>query len=215
MSNTLVKSEWMRLNLPSIRKQRDKKVLGKGINDADYVVDPGKASGQRPCPAYQAWQRMLLRCYSQAFVLKNPTYKGVTVSDEWLTFSVFRKWWLSHVVDGWEIDKDLLKPGNKIYSADNCIFVPKWLNCFLNGHEASRGVLPIGVCFHKRERKYRAQIALGQGRQKQLGSFSLAEDAYEAWLNAKLDYAKSRKSEMDTIDCRIYPNVVRMIKAKR
>lgn len=215
MSIALVKSDWMRETMPSTRKLRTKLVLGWGINDADYVIDPSKTSGIGPCPAYQAWQRMLLRCYSEAFLLKNPTYKGVTVCEDWRKFSSFREWWTRNVADGYELDKDLLNPGNKVYSPDACIFVPKWLNTLANGHEAGRGELPIGVYFHKREKRYRAQVALCTGVQKTLGSFRTKEEAHSAWLDAKLKYASSRKSEMDAIDERLYPNIVTIIRGKK
>lgn len=215
MSCLLAKSDAMRASKPSSRFRGKRKVLGVGINDADYVVDPAKKSGIGVCPAYHSWLRMLMRCYSEPFLKNNPTYRGSSVCHSWLSFSYFREWWSSNVVDGWEIDKDLLHIGNKVYAPGNCIFVPKWLNTMLNGNESARGGHPIGVYFHKKEGKFRSQISLCSGTQKWLGSFTLEDDAYLAWLNAKLDYASSRKKEMDAIDVRIYPNVVSIIKGKR
>lgn len=211
MSELRAKSEWMRVNKPSNRKRGNRRMLGGAVNDSTYVVDPGKATGFTPCPAYKCWVRMLIRCYSAPFLLKNPTYYGVSVCEPWLIFSNFREWWLSNVVDGWELDKDLLHIDNTIYSPDKCVFVPKWLNRFLNDCAAGRGEWPIGVYYHKRDRKFRGQLSVDKGPQITLGSFSTAEEAHAAWLNAKLGVALSKKSDMDAIDLRIYPNVTAKI----
>lgn len=212
MSDLLSKSNWMRETMPAKRTRGKRLVLGVGLNDADYVVDPGKSNGVGKCPAYACWMRMLMRGYSRAFQSKNPTYFDVTVCDDWLVFSNFRAWWGSNVVDGWELDKDLLSPGNKQYSPKNCVFVPPWLNRTLNGRCAARGLLPVGVFFHKGKGKFRAQIALGDGRQKTIGDFSSADDAYAAWLSGKISYVTSRKQEIDAIDKRIFSNIIKIIK---
>lgn len=77
-------------------------------------------------PLYRVWQGMKQRCYCKTCRLY-PYYgaKGVTVCDEWLNSPVaFIQWALTH---GWEqgleIDKDILKEGNKIYSPATCKFV--------------------------------------------------------------------------------------------
>ena len=78
-----------------------KLVYGIGINDADYAVtewETIEVNGKRKkklvwgCPYYRTWKDMLRRCYSTKFQETNPTYIGCSVSDEWLTFSVFKSW---------------------------------------------------------------------------------------------------------------------------
>jgi len=214
MSFLLARSEHMRCTMPSSRVRKTK-VLGFGTNDADYVVDPGKQTGEAACPAYRAWMRMLIRCYSKPFLRKNPTYEDVFVCDSWASFMRFREWWVANVVDNWEIDKDLLQPGNRMYSPDSCIFVPPWLNRFLIGSDSARGELPIGVYFHKREKKFRAQLSMGNGVQRTIGTFNTVEEAYLAWVNAKIELAVEKKSDMDAIDPRIFPNVIRLISTKK
>ena len=215
MSVLLSKSEWMRAHMPANRKRGNRKIFGRAVNDASYVVDPGKQTGVPPCPAYKCWMRMLIRCYSESFLCRNPTYVGVSVCDSWLLFSNFREWWVLHVVDDWELDKDLLHLGNTVYAPDNCVFVPKWLNRFLNDSAARRGEFPIGVYYHKRDRKFRAQLSLGEGPQITIGNFDTPDAAYGAWLSAKLNHALSKKTEMDAIDVRIFPNVMRRIETMK
>ena len=82
------------------------------------------------------------------------------------------------------MDKDILFPGNKTYSAETCVFIPRRLNTLLTDGGAARGAHPIGVSFHKSSQKYRALIQTGAG-QKHLGSFSTPLAAHQAWQLAK------------------------------
>ena len=43
------------------------------------------------------------------------------------------------------LDKDILIKGNKIYSQDTCIFVPKAINSLFTNRKRFRGEYPIGV----------------------------------------------------------------------
>ena len=61
-------------------------ICGVGVNDANYAT-----SGKRMCPFYRRWINMLERCYSEKFQEKNPTYRGCSVCEEWLTFSNFKR----------------------------------------------------------------------------------------------------------------------------
>ena len=114
-----------------------KLVCGVGINDADYAVQKletvGYADGKRKqrlvwvCPYYQTWIDMLKRCYSDKLQERQPTYKGCSVSEEWLTFSAFKVWMEKQDFERKQLDKDLLFEGNKVYSAETCVF------CYANG----------------------------------------------------------------------------------
>ena len=101
-------------------------VYGVGINDAEYSVhEYKKINGRRKtvwrCPYYNRWIDILKRCYSKGFHSKNPTYKGCTVSEEWLIFSNFRDWMIKQNWEGKQLDKDLLFEGNKIYNPETCV----------------------------------------------------------------------------------------------
>ena len=62
----------------------------------------------------KAWYAMLNRCYNP---LSNraAAYKNCSVCDEWLTFSNFKRWFDEHHVEGYELDKDILVKGNRVY----------------------------------------------------------------------------------------------------
>lgn len=210
------KSEYIRNTFPSNNQSVSQRKLkyGVGINDADYLTQPLVNGKQIRCPAYKAWDRILMRSYSEAYHGYQPTYRDVTVCEEWLIFSNFRKWFIENHVDDYNLDKDLLVVGNRIYSPDTCIYVPTWLNCFVLGSGARRGDYKIGVCWNKYHNKFQAQCHNPKDKgikSEHLGMFDNELTAHKVWLERKLQIALDLKPEIDMIDLRIYPNIVEII----
>ena len=197
-------------NNNAVLRKVERLVYGVGVNDADYVVEPIINGRRVRCPAYMSWMRMLERCYSAKCHSRYPTYIGVEVCDEWLSFMAFRKWWVENQVDGWQLDKDLLSD-NGIYSPEACIFVPNWLNSFTIDCGAVRGEWPIGVCFDSRRRKFESQCRHPFGKREYLGYFSTPDEAHAAWLARKLEIANELKNLMDDIDTRIFQRIIEII----
>lgn len=131
--------------------RKRKPIYGVGINDADYVTQKNVNGKNVICHFYQTWKGMLERCYSAKCQEKQPTYKGCSVCEEWLTFSNFKEWMDSQYWYIMELDKDVLVKGNKAYSPETCIFVSSQLNLFTTDREKERGDYPIGVNFHKKK----------------------------------------------------------------
>ena len=48
-----------------------------------------------------------------------------SVCEEWKHFSNFKKWFDENYIEGFDIDKDILIKGNKVYSPEACSFVPR------------------------------------------------------------------------------------------
>jgi len=191
-----------------------KLVCGVGINDAGYIVKPVINGKQVYCQSYDVWKDMLRRCYSDTRQERQPTYIGVTVCNDWHSFSSFNSWWLVNNVDGWQLDKDLLTY-SRIYSPETCIYVPQWLNKFTNNRLAARGRYPIGVSYHRRTGKYQSHCGHPFGKYEYLGLFSTPEEANAEWKLRKLEISAELKWRMDEIDARIYRRVVEIIeKAK-
>lgn len=172
-------------------------VHGVGINDAIYSVTANKVVDGRKtqswiCPIYLAWRSMIGRCYSDLCQEKHPTYRGCSVSAEWLTFSKFHSWMSVQDYAGNHLDKDILVPGNKVYSEESCVFVSPKLNTFLNSLSASRGQWPIGVYCHKPSGKFNALCRNPfTGKQESLGLFESPEEAHEKWRARKHQHACS------------------------
>lgn len=163
--------------------------------------------------AGNSWRSMISRCYSESYLRVKPTYRVCSVADDWHNFQNFARWYKENYPKDsgeYHLDKDLLIVGNKIYSPESCIFIPQWLNSFMSGAMAIRGDWPIGVSFSKSHRKFESYCNY-MGKRKHLGLHATPESAHLAWKMCKLEIAEKRKSEMDIIDVRIYPNVVKII----
>ena len=180
--------------------QPKKLVYGVGINDADYVVQKletiGYVDGKIKqkliwfCPYYRSWRNMLARCYSGKLQDRCPAYKGCTVSDDWLTFSVFKAWMAVQDWDSKQLDKDILIEGNKVYSADTCVFVTRAVNNFILDRGDARGEFLIGVHWHKQSKKFQSKCNNPFTKKyEHLGLFTCEQKAHETWLRRKIELA--------------------------
>jgi len=156
---------------------------------------------------YRLWKSMLNRCYGKSTPTRKPTYKGCTVSDNFKDFQFFAEWCNNQVGfgnEGWQLDKDILIKGNKVYSEDNCCFVPKEINCLFLDHQAKRGNCPIGVSYHKPQNNY--QVSLSKyGKVHNLGYFLDPINAHKHYIVAKILHVKEiALSYKEAIDQRVY-----------
>jgi len=164
-------------------------VCGVGFNDRSSVV----FKNGRDVLEYKKWLRMLERCYSEKLHKRNPTYIGCTVSENFKSYSYFKDWCQKQIGfgrDGFEMDKDILVKGNKIYSEDVCVFVPSEINNMMTKANAKRGEHPIGVSFNKRVNKFKAAHRTLERGSVHLGYFDNANDAFLAYKKAKENYIK-------------------------
>ena len=172
-------------------------VFNIGITGNKYITRVNNQSTKE----YAAWVHMLKRCYHNKVKEKYQTYKDVACCKEWLLFENFYEWlhnqpnfdkWLNG--NRWEVDKDILIKGNKIYSKDTCCLVPHNVNCLFTKSDANRGNLPIGVSYSKRDKKYNAKLS-NNGHTKHLGYFSDKEDAFQTYKQEKEEYIKKMAQE--------------------
>ena len=89
------------------------------------------------------------------------------------------------------LDKDIILPGNRLYSPDTCAFVLTATNLFVTARDAIRGECPIGVHLYKHTGKYQVQCKNPfTGKREYLGYFSTPEEAHEAWRKRKHELAQ-------------------------
>ena len=199
----------MTVELGSIRKGEVKdrylpSVYGVGVIGDKY---PSKVNGVLT-KEYKLWTSMLVRCYSESFKKKRPTYEGCEVSDNFLRYQYFYEWCNKQVGfdnEGWQLDKDLLMKGNKVYSENTCVFLPSEVNSLLVKRENMRGEYLIGVSWNKKASAFVSQISKNKGMQEHLGVFNTELEAFNAYKTAKEYFIKEQANKWKSqIDERAY-----------
>lgn len=141
--------------------------------------------------SYISWGGMLGRCYSEQFLERTPSYKDVCVYNGWYNFQNFAKWheenWKPWMDSSWDLDKDILIKGNKIYSPETCCFVPQEINKLFCKSNSIRGRYPIGV--KKVGKRFEAKLYI-KNNPIYLGTFDTSEEAFQAYKIAKEQYIK-------------------------
>ena len=185
----VVKCEYGNFKKRQIKSHFTPSVLGVGIIGLDKTRDNGIQNH-----SYNTWSNMLKRCYSKEYQIKYPAYKGCKVCDEWIYYGNFARWFDENYYEikneRMELDKDILSKGNKIYSPERCIFVPKNINLLFIKNNAIRGDLPIGVTLESKSDKYRARcnmLDFDRNKTKEvfLGHYSSSKEAFNAYKNFK------------------------------
>ena len=156
-----------------------------GINDVSYYTQYKDNLGTPYiCPYYKVWKSMIGRCYDKKIQSKHPTYLNCSTSLEWIYLSKFKMWMKSQDWEGKVIDKDILIPGNKIYSSDTCMFVDNDINLLIAGPTSKDRYGKIGSNYRKERNKYLSNISI-YGKKKFLGYFETEDQANETYLKAK------------------------------
>ena len=136
---------------------------------------------------YNLWATMLKRCYSEKYHVNGPSYIGCSVSEGFKEFQVFAAWSSKQIgfgAAGFQLDKDIIFKGNKVYSEETCVFVPREINLLLAPRVRNRGKNPPGVCEHACG-KFRAKL-----NDRYLGLFSTPDAAFAAYKVAKEAHIK-------------------------
>jgi len=188
----------------------NKLVCGIGVKGMDYPTT-GNADNMQYSQIYRLWINMLTRC-TEKFQTAHHTYVGTTCSENFKSYTFFTEWcyvqagFTAEAVGGcWQLDKDILVKGNKLYSEETCIFVPRRINMLLVKRDSKRGKYPIGVHFDKSIGKFIALHGDGSGKQKYLGCFLTKEDAFLAYKTSKEALIKQVANEYkEQLDSRVY-----------
>lgn len=175
-------------------------VYGRGIYEKGLHL--GSIGGVQT-REYLTWKQMLGRCYCTPYLNLYPSYKGCEVSENFKNFQFFAEWCNQQIGfgnKGWQLDKDILVRGNKLYSETTCCFVPKEINNLFTLSGAKRGEYLIGVSFNRKVGKYQSSIKI-DGRHIKLGYFHSEEDAFLCYKKAKesriKDLAEKYKQEIN------------------
>jgi len=179
---------------------RTNNVWGIGVNNEGKYKS--RVNGKHTI-VYNAWCCMLQRCYDNKLHLRNPTYKDCRVCEEWLNFQTFAKWFTENYKNGYQLDKDLLVKGNKVYSPETCCFVPKEINLLiLNPSKPSKDKLPHGV--QKWRDGFRVKLRVFN-KQKHIGCYKTIIGAFSAYKSAKEYHVRSvAEKYKESINSKVY-----------
>lgn len=181
--------------------ERERKV--RKWNTHTHYHDGNKAI-QRP--QYNAWLKMKGRCKAN-YHARNKSYIGCSYSEEWKNYDNFSRWAVEQFGfslrdecgNVFQLDKDILQKGNKVYCRELCVFVPPEINSFFMPRKANKE-LPVGVIFVKERNKFQAQIKIAN-KSVTLGRFLTIDEAVNAYSLAKSEHgillAKKYKGRVD------------------
>lgn len=171
------------------------------------------ASGERT-QVYKCWRSMLQRCYDPKSSESRPTYRECYVCEEWHNFQNFADWY-EHQPNagkkGFNLDKDLIYEGNKVYSPDSCSFVPQQINRILTDRRNNRGNCPQGVFYCSRNKVFVAQLNTCQSKNKskRLGYFKTSEEAFSVYKREKEKFVRQQAEKYkDDLHPQVYNNLI-------
>lgn len=125
---TVVKTRSGSLKRGEVKNPNTPKIFGVATNDLENMTHT---------KVYTKWHSMIRRCYSSTFHKTNPAYIGVTVQPSWLIFSNLKRdvenlpFFSCCETDNYELDKDILADGSRMYKLETISFVPKEINTTL------------------------------------------------------------------------------------
>ena len=189
---------WIAKNVQYIQFQRgnitcpyERRTCGVGyLGEGKYKV---RENGKNT-KCYEVWHSMLQRCYDPKLHKRASTYINCEVCNEWLNHQNFGNWFTDNYyeIDGESmcLDKDILHKGNKIYSPENCVFVPHNINVLFIKRDKLRGECPVGVYYHKPSEKFKAQCSVydfeeNKTKRIHLGYYDTIEKAFEVYKQFK------------------------------
>lgn len=192
--HAVVHSDYDNFKHKNIKNPYFPSVYGVGyLGQGEYnAVKNGKMTIQ-----YSYWKAMMQRCYCKSIKKHTSAYDNVSVCEEWHNFQNFAKWFDKnfYLVDGekMNLDKDILKKGNTVYSPETCIFVPMKINqLFIKNKTVRNPNLCIGVRYNKNRNKYQAQCGtLDERRVKTICCVNTLEEAFNKYKVYKEDLIKS------------------------
>lgn len=196
----------------SVRNPYYKSVYEVGMIGVKY---PSRINNKQT-KEYITWSNMLKRCFDDKYKKKNLTYKNVSCCDKWLIYENFYEWlhsqenfdkWLNG--SGWDLDKDILVKGNKVYSPETCCLVPNNVNklfakCNISGSYKRKDRYEVycnnpflnkmeylGVYSSKKEssyayKSYKEKI-IKQVAQIEYSKGNITKGCYEAMMNYEIE----------------------------
>jgi len=163
-------------------------------------------------PIYMTWAGMVERVYVPSAWVKHPNYKECKIIESWHNFANYYEWAKYQVgsrTPRWQLDKDIICKGNKLYSPEFCSYVPSQLNALFTKREAERGEYPIGVMRYKTRQgrwSLHAMVCDPDLGKRITGCGGGTTEECFAWYKEQKETIIKRQAEKykDRIDVRVY-----------
>ena len=192
-SGELIKTKYDTFKRGSIRPKFVPHIYSVGYLGYSKITDE-KGKKLR---SYQTWYDMLRRCYStkESDIARHFTYQDCEVCEEWHNYSNFKEWYDKNYyeIDGDVIclDKDIKNIGNKVYSPENCMFVPRAINSVFTNEKSKKKdkSLPSGIHKNGDVNVITPMISILNNNIR-MGSFFDEKTAYNFYKKIKEFYIK-------------------------
>jgi hypothetical protein len=159
-------------------------------------VGYGVMRGDSISPFHKTWQNMINRCHNPTYNDKYKSYSDCSVIEGWYDFRNFREWCEhTHPYNTevkFELDKDMRLQGNRVYSPETCMWIPKKLNQYINevkGASSVTGVKGVSPAMRSGEGVtdgvYEVRCADGKGGRVFLGHVNSIEEGSLIYKNYK------------------------------
>lgn len=153
-----------------------------GINTAKDIKVSEKINGKwKATKAYKTWKNMMYRCSG-----RKKGYDGVSVCSDWIDYKNFHKWFIEHDYEGAELDKDWLIKGNKTYSPQTCLMMPRRLNRMLHPNQKCNYLNDEEAVKRHKIVNFSRAMGVADGLKIEgsvLGKTLISDEAYNAVLN--------------------------------
>jgi hypothetical protein len=211
----ITKTIWVSFKGGTVKNPYDKSVYGMGyLGEGKYNTGDSRTYDFAHI-RYRDWKRMLRYCLKDVKPDKNiPINKNEEVCLEWLNFQNFAKWYDENYYpiagQTMHINNNIIKPGNKIYSPDTCLFVPRNIDRLFSTNKYN---LPQGIGKHKN--KYSIQHKTFKERNITKFGINSLEEAIgiitEIKINELKELVDKYKNEIPANVLEILINVKRII----
>lgn len=181
-----------------VKNPYDVTVNGVGYIGVGKYKTTQEDNPQRHTDEYNTWVTMLYRCYCDEDTVY---FKESLVCKEWLCYQNFAEWYSQNkyeVKGRLHLDKDILCPGNKVYSPDKCLLVPQRINMLFMNKPNKYG-LPSGISFTDSKRYHTDYNGKG------IGNFDTLDEAIQAHTDAKRKHIREvAKEYKEIIPVKVY-----------
>lgn len=169
------------------RKRKNKRAMG--------VVTP---------QSRRIWYGIMTRCNQKKRNEKDRAYWDCEICEGWKDYENFRVWFDRNYIPGYQIDKDILKKGNKVYCPEYCCFVPREINLLVKTRGISATKYPPGV--YITNKGFVAYISIKK-KQTKLGLYDSAEAAFAKYKEEKeahIRHVAQEYYDANKIERRVY-----------